>query len=56
MARTEGTYYDFQDFCLLVCLSNYPYLLFNLSSKSSALTDYDLERLGGDADGGLVGH
>ena len=34
----------------------YSYLLFNLSSKSSALTDYDLERLGGDADGGLVGH
>ena len=51
MARTEGTYYDFQDFWCV-----YPYLLFNLSSKSSALTDYDLERLGGDADGGLVGH
>ena len=51
MVRTGGIYYDFQDFWRV-----YPYLLFNLSSKSSALTDYDLERLGGDADGGLVGH
>ena len=51
MVRTGGYIVIFR---IVRCV--YPYLLFNLSSKSSALTDYDLERLGGDADGGLVGH